>query len=156
MDREEAETRMLTKRAPLEKPALDLVLNPSRKHAHRAGGFSRTKNLRPGGEMQVGDEQRDARGYVCQEADQHLRNAKKNTRGSRDNGTKRSEGINGNKTRLSRAAWMKWPNCASTPPSRLRYSVLARVKGTLRRSPLLAIVLASNEGNRRPYCEGFE
>ena len=33
--------------------------------------------------MAVGDEQRDAKGVVCQEADQHLQSAKKNTHGNR-------------------------------------------------------------------------
>src|ERR1700739_3976185 len=73
--------------------------------ANRAGSFSRTKYVRSGWEMPGGDKQRDARGYVCQEADQHLQSAKKNRRGSRDNGTKQSEGINGNKRKLLRAAW---------------------------------------------------
>src|ERR1700740_2225190 len=90
--------------------------------------------------MPVGDKQRYARGYICQEADQHLQSAKKNTRVSRDNGTKQSEGINGNKRRLLRAAWTRWLNCASTLQSGQRHSILARVS----RSPLPAITLASS------------
>jgi hypothetical protein len=58
--------------------------------------------------MLVCDKQRYARGYLCQEADQHLQSAKKNTPGSRDNGIKQSEGINGNKRRLLGAAWTRW------------------------------------------------
>jgi hypothetical protein len=38
--------------------------------------------------MPVGDEPRDTQGYLCQEADQHLPSAKRNTRGNRDNGNK--------------------------------------------------------------------
>jgi hypothetical protein len=73
--------------------------------------------------MPVGDKQRVARGYVCQEADQHLQSAKKNTRGSRDDGTKQSEGINGSKRRPLRAAWTRWLNCASTLQSRQRFNL---------------------------------
>lgn len=93
--------------------------------------------------MPVGHKQRDARGYICQEADQHLQSAKKNTRGSKDDGTKQSEGINGSKRRPLPAAWTRWLNCASTLQSR-RYSILARMKRTLSRSPLPAITLASS------------
>jgi hypothetical protein len=73
--------------------------------------------------MPVGDKQRDARGYICQEADQHLQSAKKNTRGSKDDGTKQSEGINGSKRRPLRAAWTRWQNCASTLQSRQRFNL---------------------------------
>jgi hypothetical protein len=93
-----------------------------------------------GCQMPVGDERRDARGYICQETVQHLQSAKKNTCGSRDNGTKQSEGINGSKRRPLRAVWTKWLNCAGTLQSSL---ILARMKRTPRRSPLPVITSAS-------------
>jgi hypothetical protein len=63
--------------------------------ANRAGSFFEMhKCVRSGCQMPVGDKQRNARGEVCQEADQHLQSAKKNTHGNRDNGTRQSAGTN--------------------------------------------------------------
>ena len=77
--------------------------------------------------MPVGDKQTDARGYRCQEADQHSQSAKKRTRGSRDNRIKQNERIYGSERRPLRAAWTRSLNCASTLRSRER-SILARMK----------------------------
>ena len=85
-----------------------------------------------------------AREYVCQEADQHLQSAKKNTHGNRDNGTKQSAGINENRSRLLLVAWTKWRNSANMRQSRQRYSILAEKKRKLKRSPLLGTTSASN------------
>ena len=73
--------------------------------ANRVGSFCECiKYVRSGCQMPVADEQRDFRGYLCQEADQHLQSAKKNTHGNRDNGTKQSAGISENRRRLLQAA----------------------------------------------------
>ena len=106
--------------------------------------FSRQSTFGQRCQMPVGYKQRDARGFICQRGDQHLRSAKKSTRGSRDNATKQSEGINGNKKRLVQVVWTEWLNCARTLQSRRGHSILARMKPRLSRGPLSAITLASN------------
>ena len=47
---------------------------------------------------------------------------------TRDNGTKRSAGINGNKRRLLQAASTRWLNCASRLQSKQRYSMSALIR----------------------------
>ncbi len=81
-------------------------------------------------------------GDICQEADQHLQSAKKKTRGSRDNGTKQSERINGSKRSPLRAAWTRWLNCASTLQSRQRFNLGADER-TLSTVPAITLTSSS-------------
>ena len=113
--------------------------------ANRAGSFfERTKCVRPGRQMPVGDKKRVARGYVCQEADQHLQNAKKNTHGSRDKRTRQSAGNNESKKSLWKAAWMRWLNSGNTLQHRRRYSTLVSIKRKLRSSRVPLATSASD------------
>ena len=60
-------------------------------------------------------------GYLCQEADQHLQSARRNTPGNRDNATKKSDGINESRRRRLQAVWTRWPNCGNILQRRRRY-----------------------------------
>ena len=64
--------------------------------ANRAGSFRthcvRRRKMLAGDELEI---------FGGQEADQHLQSARRNTHGSRDNGTKQSAGINENSRRVS-------------------------------------------------------
>ena len=53
---------------------------------------------------------RGTREYVCQEVDQHLQSAKKNTHGNRDKGTRKSAGINESSRSPWKAVSMRWLN----------------------------------------------
>ena len=66
-------------------------------------------------------------GRLCQEDDQHSQSAKRNTRDNRNNGTKQSAGISGNKRKALQAELTRWPNCGNTLQSRQRSSILAQM-----------------------------
>src|SRR5215469_13599656 len=85
--------------------------------------------------MPVGDEFTVSGGYVCQKAVRHLQSARRNNHGNRDNATKQTAEINESRRGQSQAAWTRWQNCANTPPSRQRYSILAQRTRTLRSIP---------------------
>src|SRR5262245_7234568 len=95
---------------------------------------------------------KDSKGYVCQEADQHSQSAKRNTPGNRDNGTKQSAGISENRRRLLQAVWTRWPNCANMPRSKQRFSILAQRTLAPRMSPLAVTTSVSNSCWQ--VCEG--
>jgi hypothetical protein len=111
--------------------------------ANRAGSFF--EHNAPGEVRGRAHRQRaENRGYVCQEADQHLQSARRNRHGNRDNGTRQSAGTSEKKRSLWKAAWMRWPNCANMLLRRRRYSMLVRRKRTLRRSPRPMAAAASD------------
>ena len=97
--------------------------------------------------MPVGDEKQDAGRYLCQEADQHLQSAKKNTHGNRDKGTRKSAGSNEGRRSLWKAVWMRWLNCVNMPQHRQRCSTLVSEETeTWRSSPLsMATVLETGK-----------
>ena len=85
---------------------------------------------------------------VCHEADQRLRNAKRNKPGNRDNGTKRSAGASENKKNPPKAASMRWPNYTNTRRLRPLYLILVRKNHDLVRKPPLA---AKTKSNHKPH-----
>src|SRR5215469_1808426 len=94
--------------------------------------------------MPVGNEPRESREYLCQQADQHSQSARRNKHGNRDNGTKQSAGISENRRRPLQAARTRWPSCASTLQSRQRSSISAQLTVTAQRSPLPVTKSPSN------------
>src|SRR5579862_649424 len=73
-------------------------------------------------------------GYVCQEADQLLQNARRNRHGNKDKGTRQSAGICESRISPRPTPWMKWPNCANMPQRRRRYSTSVQKTLTLLKS----------------------
>jgi hypothetical protein len=103
--------------------------------ANRAGSFSNAQGASDqAAKCLSAMNEGKPKGGVCQEADQHLQSAKKNTHGNRDKETRQSAGTNEDRTSLSKAAWTRWPNCANMLPHRRSYSTLVRRKLKLRRS----------------------
>src|SRR5262249_14290925 len=79
-------------------------------HGNRAGSFF--ENNHPARfHDSVGENKECAGGYVCQEADQHLRSARRNTHGNRDKGTRQSAGTSESRRRRWRRGWIRWVNC---------------------------------------------
>jgi hypothetical protein len=101
--------------------------------ANRAGSLLVRRNL-PGtlparrSRIQLGD-------YACHEADQRLRNVRKNIHGNRDSGTKLSAGTSGSRKNQPKAVWMRCRNCVSTRKLKQRYST-STPTNTIRRRNL--------------------
>jgi hypothetical protein len=96
--------------------------------ANRAGSFQVHK-VRPARLLNAcRPRTKRSRGYVCQEADQHLQSAKKNTHGNSDKGTRQNARINESSRSLWKAVWMRWRNCGNMLQNRRRYSTLAQKK----------------------------
>jgi len=62
-------------------------------------------------------------GGTCQEVDQHLPNARRNTHGSKDSVTKQNAGTNASRRSLAMPAWIRWLNYRNMQPPKLRCSM---------------------------------
>ena len=92
--------------------------------------------------------------WVCHEADQHLRSARKNKRASRNNGTKPSAGCSASRT-SRKAALTTWTTCRNMPERRRPCSILGwksrarksllRIAGTRARARLESKVKSSGQ-----------